>query len=108
VHVSDHPFLQWRGDELLLTVPVTVGEAMKGAKVQIPTLEGSVSLQLPKGVRSGAKLRLRGKGLRRGDAAGDLIAVVQVVVPPASAELDAAVDALEKAYPDDLRKDLKL
>jgi len=108
VQVGEHPFFSRSEDDLLLNLPVTVGEAMEGAKVQVPTLDGSVSLQIPKGVRSGAKLRLRGKGVRRGQTTGDLLVVVQVVVPPSGPELKDAMDALEKAYPESVRKDLAL
>jgi len=108
VHVGEHPFYRRENDDLLLNLPVTVGEAFRGAKVQVPTPEGPVSMQLPKGVRSGAKLRLRGRGVRRGtEAAGDLYAVVQIVLPAGIAdapELEAAVDQIEQRYAESPRK----
>ena len=108
VHVEEHAVFSRRDDDLLLTVPVTVSEAMHGAKVQIPTLDGPVALQIPKGVQSGARLRLKGKGVRRGAERGDLIATVQVVLPPLSPELESAVDALEQRYPGGIREGLEL
>ena len=67
-------------------------------------------MQLPKGVRSGAKLRLRGRGVRRGaEAAGDLFAIIQIVLPAGAAdapELESAVDAIEQRYQESPRKDL--
>ncbi|HMI93227.1 MAG TPA: DnaJ C-terminal domain-containing protein [Polyangiales bacterium] len=108
VHVGEHPFYRRENDDLLLNLPVTVGEAFRGAKVQVPTPEGPVSMQLPKGVRSGAKLRLRGRGVRRGtEAAGDLYAVVQIVLPAGAAdapELEAAIDQIEQRYGESPRK----
>jgi curved DNA-binding protein len=108
VHVGEHPFYRRENDDLLLNLPVTVGEAFRGAKVQVPTPDGPVSMQLPKGVRSGAKLRLRGRGVRRGtEAAGDLYAVVQIVLPAGASEapeLEAAIDQIEQRYQESPRK----
>jgi curved DNA-binding protein len=108
VSVEEHPVFSRQEDDLLLTVPVTVGEAMRGAKVQIPTLDGSVALQIPTGVQSGARLRLKGKGVRRGADRGDLIATIQVVLPPASPDLEDAVEVMEQGYPGGLRGHLQL
>jgi curved DNA-binding protein len=110
VHVGAHPHFRREDDNLLLNLPVTVGEAFRGSKVQVPTPDGPVTMQLPKGVKSGAKLRLKGRGVRRGtDAAGDLFAVVQIVLPGAgtSSELEAAVSEIEKHYGESPRKDLE-
>ena len=110
VHVNEHPYFRREQDDLLISLPVTVGEAFRGAKVQVPTPEGPVSMQLPMGVRSGATLRLRGRGVRRGsDSAGDLYAVVQIVLPAGAAdapELEAAVEAIEQRYKESPRKEL--
>ena len=110
VHVGEHPYFKRDHDDLTLNLPVTVGEAFRGAKVQVPTPEGPVSMQLPKGVRSGAKLRLRGRGVRRGtEAAGDLYAIIQIVLPGGAAdapELEAAVEEIEKRYQESPRKEL--
>lgn len=108
VHVKEHPVLSRRDDDLLLTVPVTLGEAMRGAKVSIPTLDGPVALQIPKGVQGGARLRLKGKGVRRGSERGDLIATVQVVLPAPRPELDGAVETLEGGYAGPVRAGLIL
>jgi curved DNA-binding protein len=105
VHVQEHPFFRREGNDLLLDLPVTVGEAYRGARVQVPTPEGPVTLRVPPRVRGGAKLRLRGRGVRMGSEVGDLIVQVQIVLPDADA-LDSAVDALEAAYKDPVRKDL--
>jgi curved DNA-binding protein len=109
IHVEDHPFLRREGDDLALQLPVTVGEAYRGAKVAVPTLDGEVSLTLPKGSKNGAKLRLRGKGVAKGDAVGDLIVTVQIRLPEGqSEELDRIVGELEAQYGESPRAGLKL
>lgn len=82
VVVTPDPHLRREGDDVVLDLPVTFGEATLGAKVDVPTLEGSVRLTVPPGSSCGSKLRLRGKGLKRPDGSrGDQICVVQVAVP---------------------------
>jgi molecular chaperone DnaJ len=82
------------GDDLTLTVPITIAEAVLGTDLKVPTLDGSVTLRVPPGTPSGRKLRARGKGVARRDGqAGDLIVTVEVQVPGAISE--EARDALE-------------
>jgi curved DNA-binding protein len=72
---------------LYLEVPVAPWEAALGAEVQVPTLDGRVSVKIPPGSRAGQKLRVRGKGLPRpGGGEGDLYAVLQVVTPSVLSE----------------------
>jgi DnaJ-class molecular chaperone len=110
VHVKPHPQFSRDGLDLLVDLPVTVVEAARGAKVEVPTLEGPVTLVIPPGVSAGARLRLKGKGVKRGKQQGDLIARLNLVLPPPDARgLDKALEAFEKAYGDlDPRRDLKL
>ncbi|MEW6582845.1 MAG: molecular chaperone DnaJ [Actinomycetota bacterium] len=72
-----------QGDDLVLEVPVTFAEAALGAKVEIPTIDGTISLTVPAGSESGKALRVRGKGAPRlsGGGRGDLIARLKVLVP---------------------------
>jgi molecular chaperone DnaJ len=81
--VAPSPRYTRRGDDLELEVPVTFAEAAMGAKVEIPTLEGPVSLSVPPGSQTGRRLRVRGKGAPRlkGEGRGDLIARLRVDVP---------------------------
>jgi molecular chaperone DnaJ len=83
VRLRDHAVFRRRGGDLEFELPVTVGEALLGAKVDVPTLSGTVALTIPRGVQSGQKLRLRSMGVPgRGDKpAGDLYAVLSVRVP---------------------------
>jgi DnaJ-class molecular chaperone len=70
-----------------LAVPVGVAEAALGAKVQVPTVEGPVTVTIPPGTSSGAKLRLRGRGIKKPDGTrGDQICRVEIVVPKGAAE----------------------
>jgi curved DNA-binding protein len=106
VHVKDHPYFRREGDDLLLSLPITAGEAYHGAKVQIPTLSGPVMLRIPKGAQSARKLRLRGKGVKRGDHQGDLIVELEIVLPTSN-EAASHIDALSALYTEPVRKHLE-
>jgi curved DNA-binding protein len=110
VRIREHPHVRREGKDLYLDLPVTVPEAVSGAEVRLPTFEGPVSLRVPKGARSGVKLRLRGKGLPdlKGGPRGDLYAIVQLVLPPESEALRKAVRPLEALYEDDPRAGISL
>jgi curved DNA-binding protein len=87
VSVVPHPLFRANGHDLDLEVPVTPWEAALGAQIEVPTLDGDVTMKLPPGSRSGQKLRLAGKGLPKpGGGSGDLYAAVSVVVPPTLSE----------------------
>ncbi len=84
IRVAGHPWFRREGNNLLVDVPVTITEASLGAKVEAPTLsEGTVVVTIPAGTSSGAKLRLKGKGVvdRSTKERGDLFVVVKIVVP---------------------------
>ncbi len=86
IDVAPHPFLRREGRDLAMVLPVAIHEAALGARINVPTLDGPVALKIPAGSASGQRLRLRGRGLP-GDAAGgvpagDLIAELQIVLPP--------------------------
>ena len=108
IHIEDHPFLKREDDDLLLNLPITVGEAYKGAKIAVPTLEGDVSLTVPKRAKSGTKLRLRGKGVKSGDKAGDLIVTLLIRVPESDdEETDKLVSELDQKYAESPRAGIK-
>jgi molecular chaperone DnaJ len=109
VRVRPHSVFRREGRDLIVDVPVTIAEAIRGAKIEVPTLDGRATVTVPPGTDSGQKLRLRGKGIPHpaGGAAGDLYVVIQVRVPKhPDADALAAVDALAKAGPEDPRKEL--
>ena len=84
VRTGTHPVYTRVGDDILLTVPVTVPEASLGAKVDVPTIDGRAQLKIPPGTQSGQKLRLRERGVenaQRPGQRGDQIVTVEVIVP---------------------------
>jgi len=86
-HPLFRPSVGHAGHDLDIEVPVAPWEAALGAEVEVPTLDGAVSMKVPAGAKSGQKLRLAGKGLPRPrGGAGDLYAVLSVVAPPAVSE----------------------
>ena len=95
VNVKEHPFFTREGQDVHVTVPVTVSEAGLGATVQVPTLdEGHVNLKVPAGTSSGHRMRVKGKGFTSGSTTGNMIVTVQVQLP---ADLDdAAQEALRE------------
>ena len=98
VRVSPHRIFGRRNRDLLLTVPVTFAEAVLGAEVAVPTLDGSVVLKVPPGTRSGRVFRVRGKGIDTSKGLGDLLVTVEVAVPTnLSAAEREAVEALAEA-----------
>jgi len=111
VRVTEHALFKRQGEDLHLTVPITVGEAWKGASIKLPTPHGEVSLKIPARVQSGGKLRLKGKGMPKRDGSkGDLLVHLQIRLPNGHdhASIDAAVAALEANYAEDVRAALKL
>lgn len=83
IRVAPHPHFERDGRQLRLRVPVTLDEALLGAKIEVPTPHGEVTLTVPAGSSSGRRLRVRGHGVRppRGEP-GDLLVELQVTIPP--------------------------
>ncbi len=84
VRTGTHPVFTRTGDDIQLTVPVTVPEASLGAKVDVPTIDGRAQLKIPPGTQSGQKLRMRERGVESAShpgQRGDQIVTVEVVVP---------------------------
>lgn len=83
VNISDHPFYRRKGADLHCEVPVSIKEALYGAKIDIPTFDGKVLVSLPPKTQSGKVLRLKGKGMPRlkGGGNGDLYAKVKIMLP---------------------------
>jgi curved DNA-binding protein len=109
IHVKPHESYWLEGDDLHVRVPITIGEAFRGGKVKVPTPGGVVVVTVPAHIQSGTKLRLRGKGIPAGKKrpASDLIVQLEVSLPSADgAEVEAAVDSLEKSYREDVRSKL--
>ncbi|MDG2207752.1 MAG: J domain-containing protein [Pirellulales bacterium] len=86
VEVSPHPCFTRKGKNLELRVPLTVSEAALGTKVEVPSPHGAITLTIPSGTSSGARLRMKGHGVKgSGKEPGDLLAEVQIAVGDSSA-----------------------
>lgn len=81
VSVARHPLFERDGNDLRLDLPVTLYEAVLGAKVRVPTLDGAVELAIPPYTNGGRTFRLKGKGIAGKDGVGDLYATVRLVLP---------------------------
>jgi curved DNA-binding protein len=110
IHVTPHPHFRREGDNLHLDLPVTIAEAYHGAKVNVPTIEGSVTMKIPAHTQSGNVLRLRGKGVaKKGAPIGDLYVHFLVQIPKeGGTEVAHIVDELAKFQTDDPRRDIRL
>jgi curved DNA-binding protein len=110
IHVTPHPHFRREGDDLHLDLPVTISEAYHGARVKVPTVDGSVTLKIPERTQSGNVVRLRGKGVRRkGGSAGDLYVHFLVQIPKdGGAEVARLVDSIAEFQADDPRGDIRL
>ncbi|MEE1621389.1 DnaJ C-terminal domain-containing protein [Zafaria sp. J156] len=99
VSVKAHPFFQREGNNIRIHVPVTFSEAALGGSIEVPTPAGdTVKVKVPAGSGSGRTLRLGGRGVKTAKEAGDLLVVLDVVVPQnLNAEAEAAVKAFAEA-----------
>jgi DnaJ-class molecular chaperone len=109
VNVAAHPIFKREGHNIHLNVPITVSEAALGAKIEVPTVDGTSSMKIPPGTQSGQVFRLREKGAPslRGGNRGDELIEVKVVVPPVHDERSKEIlRELEKLNPSNPRADL--
>ena len=99
VSVPPHPVFRVDGNNLRLTVPVSIDEAALGAKIEVPTLDGAkVGLKVPAGTPSGRVLRVKGKGITTTKGTGHLLVTIQVVVPQTlNAKAKKAMEELREA-----------
>lgn len=83
VRVRPHAQFQRSNDDILLEVPISIDEAVLGAKIEVPTIGGRVQLSIPKGTNSGRVFRLKGKGIKCAgrSEAGDQLVTVRIVLP---------------------------
>lgn len=107
--VRPHHLFTRSGNDLTLELPITVGEAVRGATVRVPTPSGTVQVKIPPSAQSGQLLRVKGKGVQaRGhNGAGDLYLRLMVRVPQDGVQKEA-IEKFEEAYSEDIRKDVGL
>ncbi len=108
VNIAPHPYFKIDGNDLRLDLPVTLYEAVLGAKVRVPTLDGAVDLSVPKNTSSGRTFRLKGKGMPRAvGPSGDLFVTVRIALPDGNdAELEALMEKWREGHKYNPRSDL--
>ncbi|HCA58854.1 MAG TPA: molecular chaperone DnaJ [Blastocatellia bacterium] len=111
-NVGKHPFLTRKGDNVYVTVPITIAEAALGTKIEVPTVEGKAQLKIPPGTESGQKFRLRERGfpsLRNPSLRGDQFVEVKISMPRIiSEETKELLRQFEKLNPENPRKAMGL
>jgi DnaJ-class molecular chaperone len=90
--IEPHPVFTTAADDILMTLPITLPEAVLGAKIMVPTIDGRVSVTVPPGSNSGTVLRLKGKGCPTDCGKGDQLVTLKVVLPdPPDPELEQLI-----------------
>jgi DnaJ-class molecular chaperone len=98
ISIAPHPFFKVEGSDIKFDLPITLYEAVLGAKVRVPTLGSAVELSIPKNTSSGRTFRLKGKGMPKGGGAtGDLFVTTRIMLPDAN---DAELEALMQKWRD--------
>src|SRR6476660_6378111 len=107
VSIAPHAFFKVEGADLRVDLPIALYEAVLGAKVRVPTLGSAVELSIPKNTSSGRTFRLKGKGLPKAGAAGDLFITTRIMLPDGNdAELEALMQKWRDGHPYNPRGDL--
>jgi molecular chaperone DnaJ len=110
IRIGQHPVFTREGDDILITVPVTVTEASLGAKIEVPTIDGRTQLKIPPWTQSGQKLRMRERGVPSAThegARGDQIVTVEIMVPQVRDERSKEIlREFAKLNPDDPRQSM--
>jgi DnaJ-class molecular chaperone len=98
--IRAHPVFTREGDDIIVEVPLSVDEAVLGAKVEVPTIHGKVALTIPKGTSGGQTFRLRGKGIKnaRTDKTGDQHVRTRLVLPQHDPALEKAMQDWREAH----------
>ena len=106
VSIAPHAFFKVDGSDLRLDLPITLYEAVLGAKVRVPTLGSAVEFPIPKNTSSGRTFRLKGKGLPNAGGTGDLFVTTRIILPDGNdAELEALMQKWRDGHPYNPRSD---
>ena len=93
IEIGSHPFYERDGDNIWLDLPISLSEALNGAKVKVPTVDGAVMLTVAPGSSSGRTLRLKGRGFTRKDGTrGDQLITLQIEIPAEDLDLKARLE----------------
>jgi DnaJ-class molecular chaperone len=104
LRVEDHPYFRREGKDIILEVPLALSEAVLGARVEVPTLDGTrLTVKVPPGTSSGSRLRLRGKGIKGGD---QYIEIKILVPPPKDERSRELIEEFGRLHPQNPRADL--
>ena len=110
VRIGEHPVFRREGDDIHVTVPVTLNEAALGAKIEVPTIDGRAQLKVPPGTQSGQRLRLREKGVPsavKDGVRGDQIVEIKIAVPKVQDERSKEIlREFARLNPEDPRAEL--
>lgn len=109
LHVEPHPFFHRKDDNIHLELPVTLKEAVLGARIEVPTIGGPVSMTIPRGANTGQTLRLRDKGVlnRKTGQRGHALVTLKIVLPKGEEpELAAFLESWQPRTPDLPRKEM--
>src|SRR5579884_273462 len=104
VHVRPHPLFRRVGDDIHIELPVTLAEAVLGARVTVPTVTGPVTMTIPKGSDTGTQLRLRGKGIQRGGGGDQYVTLKVVIGASGDPELAKFLEGWAARHPVDPRR----
>jgi len=107
ISVQPHAGFKREGSDILSKLPVSLGEALNGASVRVETVDGPVDVKVPKGAKEGTKLRLRGKGVSRGQAGGRGDQFVEIHIAPPEGADEALAQFMadwEKTHPQNPRR----
>ena len=108
ISIKPHRFLARHGDDIHIDLPVTLAEAVLGARIQVPTPTGPVLLTVPRGSNTGAVLRLKGKGVPRQGGHGDELVKLKVMLPlEPNPELEAFLSSWAPGTSYDPRRDMQ-
>jgi len=108
LHVKPHPIFSRKGENLLITLPVTFTEAALGADIKVPTMsDDDVTVRIAPGTPNGRTLRVKGRGITKGSTTGDLLVTVEVQVPQRvdGKALEALKTFAEETASEDVRSD---
>ena len=108
LHVKPHPIFSRKGENLVITLPVTFAEAALGADIKVPTMAGDdVTVRIAPGTPNGRTLRVKGRGITKGSTTGDLLVTVEVQVPQRidGKALEALKSFAEETAAEDVRSD---